>query len=111
MGSFILKLSISGLNSHHFALAAFLGVLFKKLVMHKLSDVLTVAGVFLQTAHHEILSLSRNVRIRGECHCIFDDFYELILLRDLKRVLASKHFIHHDAQRPNIYFFVVVIAL
>lgn len=80
-------------------------------VIHKLLDIGPLVGILLKTAIEEVPHLSRHAQVRRNLDLILDDLYQLLLPRDLERVLADDHLVHHDTDRPNIDLLIVLPPL
>lgn len=68
-------------------------------------------GILLQTTVEEISDFGADEKVGGNLDLVLDDFDKFLLFGDLEGVLPHHHFIHHDADGPYIYLFVVFSSL
>ena len=91
-------------------LVVFLGMLLEKGMVYQLLYSPTFVRVLLQTFIQEIPDFSADEQVRRYFDLIFDDFYELFFSCYFEGVLSYDHLVHHDADRPDIDFLVVLFS-
>ena len=68
----------------------------------------SIIRVFSEALIEEVPGLLAHKHIGGDADLILDDLDQFFLLVDLKGVLPDQHLVHHDAQRPDVDFLVIV---
>lgn len=103
--------SVGYISSKSHLLLCLLLVLGQEVVIEQLLDIHPIIGVLLQALIQKIPGLATDEHIRRDGDLILDDLDELLLSGDLEGILSDQHFVHHDAQRPDIDLLVVLLAL
>ena len=80
-------------------------------MVKQLFDIHAIGRVLLETLIQEISGLPAHKDIGGNGDFIFDDLDELLFTGDLERILSDQHLVHHDAQRPNVNFLIILFPL
>lgn len=86
-------------------------VFFEKCMIDKLFDVSSIAGIFLETTVQEITHLCTNKQVGWNLDLVLHDLNQLLLSGYFEWILSHHHFVHHDADGPNIYLLVVLSSL
>lgn len=81
---------------------------FEKRVIYQLLNRSPIIWIFLQTTVQKISNLHWNCSRWWNFYLVFDYFNQLLLLGYLERILSNSHLVHHNSDRPNIYFLIVL---
>ena len=82
-------------------------MLLEKGMIYQLLYIPPVIRVLLKTSIQKISNFCTHKEIGRNFDLILHNFNQLLFPCDFKRILANYHFVHHDANRPNIYFFII----
>jgi len=88
----------------------FILMLNKKNMIHQLLDPRPRLRILLQTLIQKIPNLIRHLQIRRYLDLILNNFNQLLFSCNLERILPYSHLIHHDTDRPYIYFLVILFS-
>ena len=79
-------------------------------MIHEFFDTGPFIRILLQAAIEEVPYLSRHAQVRWYFYLILHYLYQFFLSGDLKGVLPHHHFVHHDADRPNIDLLIIFLS-
>ena len=82
-----------------------------EVVVEQLLYAHPVVGVLPQALVQEVPRLLAHEHVGGYADLVLYYLDQFLLFVDLEGVLPHQHLVHHDAQRPDVYFFVVLPAL
>jgi hypothetical protein len=96
---------------HQLALVAFVLVLLEKWVVDQLLYGCALVGILLKAFVEEVSDLIGDEEIGGDFDLVLYYLYELFLACDFKGIFTHHHFVHHNADRPDVNFLVVLASL
>ena len=89
----------------------FVRIFGKEILRENFEDIGSFWWIFVQSFVEELDCFLRKDAFWWYADFVFDDFGHLFLSGDFKGVLADQHFVGHDAEWPDVNFFIVFFSL